>query len=44
MAFNSYSVIEEHINGTCDAIHDDWYSNRTQDATVYQDPVRRLQR
>ncbi len=46
MAFNSYSMIEEQISEACDAIHDGWYSNCTQAATVYgyQVPVRRLQR
>ncbi len=44
MAFNSYAAIEERISEACDAIHDGWYLNCTQAATVYQVPVRQLQR
>ena len=44
MAFNSYTTIEEQISEACDAIHDGWYLNCTQAATVYQILVRRLQR
>ena len=44
MAFNSYAAIEARFSEACDAIHDGWYTNCVQAASVYEVLLRRLQR
>lgn len=36
IAFNSYAVIEARISETCNAIHDSWYKNCIQAASIYE--------
>ena len=39
MAFNSYAVIEAKMSAACDTIHDGWYTNFVQAASVYDTVV-----
>ena len=44
MAFSSYAAIEARISEACDAIHDGWYTNYVQVASVYEVSLCRLQK